>query len=692
MTSLFVLGDPRADGQDLKMTFEAEIVARRKHLMGLVKARRYREALRAGRAMCEFADKAGAREEHARALLLVARLALDAGLLEVAGRCYHAAAELPEFRAPSLEGKGLVLHRMGHHQGALQALQAALELAPAKSPILQKLAHVYRDMDEPTQARLRLIEALQINPEDVSCLLQLAAVCKHLRLYGEALTLTRRAYDLDPRQGHLRRDILRLHQILGHRDEARQVLESELRQLDPAEPAYLDGLKLRETLTHAEGAASLLETARTRLRDGHTAEALETLTEVRSLAGCYHLPEAMELWETAARVCRRGALEGGWPVREIQAHAGAINALVLRPDRKSGVTAGKDGQIALWDLDQGAALRVLVPNKKTAVTSLALSRHGVLAASADGTVKRWELGTGRCLGTYQARSAVLGLQLTADEHWAYLSGGEGIQLLDLEAGKLVRTMEGNDFTANCLSSDESLLLSGRMSGLWEMWDTASGKLLDRIIVVDPTRKARQSTATGSQPRRTALRSMTMTRDKTLALTLSQDGTLCRWNLRDGSVDFFEGRQGAGGSLCLSQDEETLFVGGRDRSLTAWNVSTGGLLKEWQGAGGRITGLDANGTRLVSGGLDGKIRVWGLEWALEAASGDWDEKADAFLTNFLAQQTPRLVVMGEAQGLPARRGRPFWEDKDVAELRRNLAAAGLGWLAMAEIQKRLRLGV
>ncbi|CAN0089840.1 unnamed protein product, partial [Phaeothamnion confervicola] len=116
------------------------------------------------------------------------------------------------------------------------------------------------------------------------------------------------------------------------------------------------------------GAAPLLERARAKLREGSYAEALDTLFEVRTLAGCYHLPEAMELWEVAARVCRRGALEGGWPIREIQGHAGAINSLVLRPDRKSVVTAGKDGQIAVWDLDQGTALQVLVPDRKLAVT------------------------------------------------------------------------------------------------------------------------------------------------------------------------------------------------------------------------------------------------------------------------------------------------------------------------------------
>ncbi|CAN0089773.1 unnamed protein product, partial [Phaeothamnion confervicola] len=151
---------------------------------------------------------------------LVARLALDAGLLEVAGRCYQAAADHPTSRAAALEGKGL--------------------LTSDTTPILQKMAHVYRDMEEPTQARQCLLQALERSPDHLICLLQLASVCQHLRLYADALAATLRAYSLDKSQAHLRRDILALHQLMGHREEARQVLDSELRELDPAEPAYLD--------------------------------------------------------------------------------------------------------------------------------------------------------------------------------------------------------------------------------------------------------------------------------------------------------------------------------------------------------------------------------------------------------------------------------------------------------------------
>src|SRR5262249_39304808 len=64
------------------------------------------------------------------------------------------------------------------------------------------------------------------------------------------------------------------------------------------------------------------------------------------------------------------------------------------------VSASADRTVRLWDVPTGRCLRVL-EGHQAAVTAVALSPDGRLALSGgeDRTLKLWRLATGRCLGT-----------------------------------------------------------------------------------------------------------------------------------------------------------------------------------------------------------------------------------------------------------------------------------------------------
>jgi len=98
-------------------------------------------------------------------------------------------------------------------------------------------------------------------------------------------------------------------------------------------------------------------------------------------------------------------------------------------------------------------------------------------------------------------------------------------------------------------------------------------------------------------------------------------------------------------------------------------------------------VSADGRWVISGSADSTVRVWELDWELEApAPVDWDEAARPHLENFLTLQTPsgQLPQGGEpsreeiASAL-TRRGKPKWTERDFEQLLYSLGCAGYGWL-------------
>jgi WD40 repeat protein len=90
---------------------------------------------------------------------------------------------------------------------------------------------------------------------------------------------------------------------------------------------------------------------------------------------------------------------GVWHVRgglqaHLEGHAGRVDHAVVAPDGVTGVTAGVDGTIRVWDLDRLESSGLLEGRRK-AVTCLAVNPvfRRVISGSRDGSVRVWDLPT-----------------------------------------------------------------------------------------------------------------------------------------------------------------------------------------------------------------------------------------------------------------------------------------------------------
>ncbi len=109
----------------------------------------------------------------------------------------------------------------------------------------------------------------------------------------------------------------------------------------------------------------------------------------------------------------------------------------------------------------------------------------------------------------------------------------------------------------------------------------------------------------------AIRGVALSLDARSAVTVGTDGTLRWWDVATGAslaaIDANSGQEVR--SITVASDGRWAIAGGR--SLTQWDLGSGGCLRRFEGHGGPITAISssANGEWLLSGSADRTLRLW-----------------------------------------------------------------------------------
>ena len=157
----------------------------------------------------------------------------------------------------------------------------------------------------------------------------------------------------------------------------------------------------------------------------------------------------IQMWDTS-----------GVATRAYRGHTGDI--IALESSGKRLISASADQTIRIWDLPTGQCLIVLEGHTGS-VTSLCLraSDNLLLSGSIDKTVRMWDISTGQCLQTFDAHTDTV--HTLAWHPWAplFVSGGadRALRMWDATTGRLLRIMDGNESDALALTLSETSLLS-----------------------------------------------------------------------------------------------------------------------------------------------------------------------------------------------------------------------------------------
>jgi len=322
---------------------------------------------------------------------------------------------------------------------------------------------------------------------------------------------------------------------------------------------------------------------------------------------------ALALSENGARLLGGGG-DGvlkrfeGPPWQCVQRFSGEMRrgwrALALSPDGRLALSASRDEELLLWDVDAGKVLREL-PGHEECINAVAFAAGGELAISGsdDGTARIWRIADGDCLRVLREHDGpVNAVTMSRDGRFALTGGTDGrLRWWDAATGACLRTLEGQgaSVTAVALAADAPRAISGDPDSGLVVWDIEAGRTLARLeghgdainaVAIDA---AGQRAASASADRSIKLWRLDagaasrsdLHRGAVVSLAFSEDGALCASGGEDGRLKV---RDAAGGqvitsirahsaplrSLAFTHDSGCVLSAGMDHRFWQWTIDTG----------------------------------------------------------------------------------------------------------------------
>jgi WD40 repeat protein len=399
-----------------------------------------------------------------------------------------------------------------------------------------------------------------------------------------------------------------------HKHPASERLWQEALEADPAHPesTYNLGLtqwrdgrvddetllhRLREVCTTRPGEwlpAYLL--AQVQMEQGSFGGAVETLERLTG-AGA-RLDEV----RAALAVARTHRAEPAGLLHLFAGHENWVSAVACTPDGRCALSASADGTLKLWDVADGRCLRTLQGHAEW-VTSACLSGDGrrALSGGADRTVRVWDAETGDCLQAFEGHKTwVLAVALTADGQQALSAGGDGVlNWWEVSSGRCLRSIPAHvgSVLAVSVSADGSHALTGGRDATLKLWEMATGNCLQKFA--------------GHTDK---VHAVTLSADGRLALSGSADRTVRLWAVATGEcLLVFDGHLGAVTSVALSRDGRLALSGSEDRTVKFWRLRPGRCLATLEGHGGTVNAVCFLGgaRQALSASADRTLALWRL---------------------------------------------------------------------------------
>ncbi|MEM1251023.1 MAG: serine/threonine-protein kinase [Cyanobacteria bacterium P01_H01_bin.21] len=250
--------------------------------------------------------------------------------------------------------------------------------------------------------------------------------------------------------------------------------------------------------------------------------------------------------------------------RTLPAHTGTINDLLLFADGLRMVSASADKTIRLWDLTSGQVLQKL-DNQTGFVNTVLLSpdETQLYSGDADGVLQALPLASDA--QPWQQPMAHSGpintLARTPDGQTLISGGADGIlHLWQATTGELLQSLptEQGPINSIVVTSDGQYLISGGSDRIIKLWDIASGNL--------------EKTLEGHE---SFINALAISPDGRYLFSASADGTIRQWQLKTGEpLNVLSGHTSFINDMVFSRDGRTLSTGSADKTVRIWNVETG----------------------------------------------------------------------------------------------------------------------
>lgn len=287
-----------------------------------------------------------------------------------------------------------------------------------------------------------------------------------------------------------------------------------------------------------------------------------------------------------------------------------VDAVALSPDGKTLATANENESaplIRLWNLKLLRQTENLAGHTGKNVYALAFSPDGKSLASGggDGTVRLWEVATGKNRLTAQANDgAIRAVAFIPDGKALVCGGAKGhVALWGFATGQLPATLGKHDTMVHCLevSPDGTVVASGDAGHNIKLWDLTTGQ--------------EQATLRGHT---NIVACLAFSPDGKVLASGGFDQTLRLWEVATGKLRaVFPPQKDPEFILCVafSRDGSRMATGGSRGHIRLWNAATGKETGTATDPTWAVKGLafSPDGSTLVSATW-GFVRIWDLPLA------------------------------------------------------------------------------
>ena len=302
-------------------------------------------------------------------------------------------------------------------------------------------------------------------------------------------------------------------------------------------------------------------------------------------------------------------------VDTIASHTDSVFAVAISPDGQILASASADKTIKLWQINTGQELGTL-RGHTDAVISLAISPDGQVLASgsADKTIKLWQIGTGRELQTLEGHSDRVYSVAISSTGEILASGSEDktIKIWQVSTGRLLRSIGG------WFAGHSDLVRAVAFSPRGQTLATGSADKIIKIWQVSTRQELRSLTGHTSW-----VRAVAFSPDGQILASGSSDKTIRIWQVSTGwGLHNLTGHTSWVRAVAFSPDGQILASGSDDKTIKIWHLDTGRELYTLRGHGDTVysvayssrtpTANSPTGEILVSGSADKTIKIWQRE--------------------------------------------------------------------------------
>jgi WD40 repeat protein len=300
--------------------------------------------------------------------------------------------------------------------------------------------------------------------------------------------------------------------------------------------------------------------------------------------------------------------------RTLEGHTHWVTACAVFADGRRVVSASDDGTLKVWEVETGRELATLQGHAGW-VRGCAVTPDGrrVVSASYDQTLKVWDVETGRELAMLEGHAGrVRGCAVTPDgRRIVSASEDETLRVWEVETGRLVATLRGHGglhggaVNGCAVFPDGRYVVSASRDRTLKIWELKTGDVMLTL-----------------KGHGAAVLSCVVSPDGRHVVSGSADKTLRVWDVETGQqLATLEGHGDWVQGCVVTPDGRHCVSASSDKTLKLWDLESGKQLATLEGHGGTLWGcaITADGRRVLSASSDKTLKVWDLEIGRQAAT-------------------------------------------------------------------------